>query len=70
MAKNSVKFTQSLKRVGTADIEPERNRAGAKVIERWEQLVKNTPGESTWKKLIVCVRTVKWWGEEAEGAIE
>ena len=42
MAKNTVKFSKMLKNVGPVDTEMERNRAEAKIIEGWEQLVKNT----------------------------
>ena len=42
MAKNAVKITKLLKSVGPVDTEMERDRAGAKIIEGWEQLVKNT----------------------------
>ena len=42
MAKNAVEFSKLLKNVGPVDTEIERNRAGAKIIEGWEQLVKNS----------------------------
>ena len=54
MAKNAVKFSKLLKNAGPVDTEIERNRAGAKIIEGWEQLVKNTGSIVMGKKLIVC----------------
>ena len=42
MTKNEVKFAELLERVGTVDTEMEKNRAGAKITEGWEQLVKDT----------------------------
>ena len=53
-----------LKSVGTVDTEMERDRAGAKIIEEWEQLVKTTASKAIGKELIVCNRAVKWWDEE------
>ena len=54
-------------RVGT---EMERNRAGAKIIEGWEQLVKDTACKVIGKKLILCNKAVKWWDEEVKGLSE
>ena len=47
----------------------ERNGAGAKIIEEWEQLVKDTACKVVGKKLIICNRAVKWWSEEVKEAI-
>ena len=69
MAKNAVKFSELVKSVGTVDTEMERDRAGAKIIEGWEQLVKTTASKVIGKKLIVCNRSVKWWDDEVKEAI-
>ena len=69
MAKSAVLFTELLERVGRVDTEMERNRAGAKIVEGWEQLVKNTASEVIGKKLILCKRAVQWWDEEVKEAI-
>ena len=58
-----------LKKVGPVDAEMERKRAGAKIIEGWEQLVKNTASKVVGKKLVVCNRAVKWWDEEVKEAV-
>ena len=58
-----------MKSVGPVDTEKERDRAGAKIIEGWEQLVKNTASKVVGKKLIVCNRAVKWWDEEVKEAV-
>ena len=42
MTKNAVKFVELLERVGIVGTEMEKNRAGAKITEGWEQLVKDT----------------------------
>ena len=42
MIRNEVKFSELLEEVATVGTEMERNRAGAKIIEEWEQLVKDT----------------------------
>ena len=47
----------------------DRDDAGARIIERWEHLVKTPARKATGKKLIVCNRTVKWGGEKAKEAI-
>ena len=69
VTKNAVKFSKLLKNVGPVDTEMERDRAGAKIIEGWEQLVKNTASKVVGKKLIVWNRAVKWWDEEVEEAV-
>ena len=60
MAKNPVKFSKMLKNVGSVYTEMEMNRAGGKIIEGWEKLVKNTASKVVGKKLIVCNRAVQW----------
>ena len=47
MARNAVEFSEFLKSLSTVDPGIERNRAGAKVIEGWEQLVKITASKAT-----------------------
>ena len=59
-------FSELLERGGTVGTEMERNRAGAKIIEGWEQLVKDTACKAIGKKLILCNRAVKWWDEVKE----
>ena len=69
MVRNAVKFSELLEEVGTVGTEMERNRAGAKIIEGWEQLVKDTACKVIGKKLILCNKAVKWWDEEVKEAI-
>ena len=52
MVRNAVKFSELLEQVGTVGTEMERNPAGAKIIEGWEQLVKDTACKVIGKKLI------------------
>ena len=59
IAKNAVKVSELLERVGVRGTEMERNRAGAKIMEGWEQLVKDTACKVIGKKLILCNRAVK-----------
>ena len=47
----------------------ERDSAGDRIIEGWEQLVKNTANEVIRKKLIIFSRYVKWWDEGVKKAI-
>ena len=42
MAENAMKLSELLERGGSRGTEMDRNRAGAKIIEGWEQLVKDT----------------------------
>ena len=58
MVRNAVKFSELLEEVGTVGTEMERNRAGAKIIEGWEQLVKDTACKVIGKKLILCNKEV------------
>ena len=69
MPRNAVKVSKLLKSVGSVDTEMERDRAGAKIVERWAQLVKSTASKVVGKKLIVCNRAVKWWDEEVKEAV-
>ena len=69
MVRNAVKSSELLERVGTIGTEMERIRAGAKIIEGWEQLVKDTACKVIGKKLILCNKAVKWWDEEVKEAI-
>ena len=52
MVRNAVKVSELLEKVGTVGTEMERNRAGAKIIEGWEQLVKDTACKVIGKNLI------------------
>ena len=58
MTKNTVKFSELVKRVGLVDTEMERDRAGAKIIQGCEQLVKTTTSKVVGNKQIVCNRVV------------
>ena len=69
MAKNAVKCSELVKSVGTVETEMEMDRAGAKIIEGWEQFVKTAASNFIGKKLIVCNRDVKWWDDEVKEAI-
>ena len=64
MTKNAVKYSESLKSVGTVDTVMERGSGRAKIIEGWKQLVKTMASKIIAKKLIVCNRGVKWWDKE------
>ena len=59
MVRNAVKVSELLQRVGTTSTDMEKNRAGAKVIEGWKQLAKDTACKVIGKKLILCNRAVK-----------
>ena len=41
MTRSAVKFSELVKSVGRVDTERERDRAGTKIIEKWEHLVVN-----------------------------
>jgi len=69
MTRNALKFSELVKSVGRVDTERERDRAGAKIIEIWEHLVKTTASKVIGKKLIVCNKAVKWWDDEVKEAI-
>ena len=58
MVRNAVTFSELLEEVGTVGTEMERNRTGAKIIEGWEQLVKDTACKVIGKKLILCNKAV------------
>ena len=69
MAKNGEKFSELLEIIGTTRNDIERDAAGARAIEGWEQLAKTTASKVVGKKLIVCYIAVKWWGKEVKEAI-
>ena len=52
-------FPSCWKSIGTTKNDMERDTAGARIIEGWEQLVKTTASKGIGKKLIVCNRAVK-----------
>ena len=58
-----------MENLGKTKNDIERDNAGARIIEGWEQLVKTTASRVIGKKLIVCNRAVKWWDEEVREAI-
>ena len=58
-----------MENIGTTKYDIERDNAGARIIEGWEQLVKTTASKVIGKKLIVCNRAAKWWDEEVKEAI-
>lgn len=68
MARSAVKFPQLLESAGTVDTEVVRGRPGAKVVEGWEQLVRDTASEVVGEKLIASNTAVKWWGMEVREA--
>ena len=53
MAKNAEQLFELLESKGTTKNDMERDNAGARIIEGWEQLVKTTASSVTGKKLIV-----------------
>ena len=53
MAKNAEQLFELLESKGTTKNDMERDSAGARIIEGWEQLVKTTASSVTGKKLIV-----------------
>ena len=55
--------------IGTTENDTEQDSAGDRIIEGWEQLVKNTASKVLGKKLIICNRVVKSWDEEVKEAI-
>ena len=70
MSKNAEKFSELLESIGTTNNDVEKDSAGARAIEGWEQLVKTTASKVIGKKLIICNRAVKWWDEEVKEAIK
>ena len=62
MKKNAVQFSVLLESIGTTKNDKERDSAGARIIEGWEQLVKTT-ARRVIGKLIVYSRELKWWDE-------
>ena len=69
MAENAEQISELLEIIGTTKNDVGRVNAGAMIIERWKQLVKTTASKVIGNKLIVCSRTVNWWGEDLKGAI-
>ena len=63
MAKNAERFSELLESIGTTENDTERDSAGDRIIEGWEQLVKNTASKVIGKKLIIYNRAVKWWDQ-------
>ena len=53
MVKNAEQLFELLESKGTTKNDMERDSAGARIIEGWEQLVKTTASSVTGKKLIV-----------------
>ena len=50
--KNAVQFSEPLESMGTTKDDMERDNAGARIIEIWEQLVKTAASKVIGKKLI------------------
>ena len=71
MAKNAESFFELLESIGTTENDVERDSAGDRIIEEWEQLVdvKNTASRVIGKKLIIRNRAAKRWDEEVKEAI-
>ena len=69
MAEHAEQCSELSERTGTTKNDIERDDAGARIIEGWEQLVKTTASKVIEKKLIVCNKAVKWWDEELKEAI-
>lgn len=55
--------------MGTVGTEMEGDPAGAKIMEGWWQLVKNTPRPVIRKRLFVCNRAVKRRYEKVKEAM-
>ena len=68
MTKNAERFSELLESIGTAENDTERDSAEGRIIEGWEQLVKNTANKVIGKKVIICYRAVKSWNEEVKEA--
>ena len=62
MTKNAECVSELLEIIGTTENDTERDSAGDRVIEGWEQLVKNTTSRVLGKKVIICNRAVKYFG--------
>ena len=56
--------------VGTTENDTERDSAGDRDIEGWEQLLKYTASKVIEKKLIICNRTVNLWDKDVKEAIK
>ena len=66
MAKNAERFSELFENIGTTENDTERDGAGDRIIEGWEQLVKNTATKVIGKKLMICNTAVKSWDEEVK----
>ena len=69
MSKNAERFSGLLESIGTTENDTEGDSAGDRIMEGWEQLVKNTASKVIGKKLIICNRVVTLGGEEVKEAI-
>lgn len=69
MTENAMNVSKLVESVDTNDTEMGRDRAGVKITEGWERLVKTTASKVI-NILIVCnSRAGKWWGGEVNEAI-
>ena len=66
MTKNAERFSELLESISTSQNDTERDSAGDRIKEGWEQVVNNTASKVIGKKLITCSRAVKWWSEGAK----
>ena len=69
MTNNAERVSELLESIGTTENDTERDSAGDRITEEWEQLVKNTASKVIEKKLIIRHRTVKYLDEEVKEAI-
>ena len=69
MAKKAERFSELYEIIGTTENDTERDSGGDRIIEGWEQLVKNTARKVIGKEFITCNRAVQWWDEEVQEAI-
>ena len=60
MIKNAKRFSELLESIGATENDTERDNAGDRIIEGWEQLLKNTANKVIGKNLIMCSTAVEW----------
>ena len=63
---NSEQLSELLERLGTTRNDIERDDAGARMIEGWEELAETTASKVIGTKLIVFNRAVKWRDEDVK----
>ena len=70
VSKNAERFSELLESaISPTEHETERDSGEDRVIEGWEQLVKNSASKVSGTELIICNRAVKCWDEKPKDAL-